>query len=180
MTDWNELCFVLKKSLASNISEQLFELKVIQAMEKLGWSQYKGELSIRESIQIGSVNRIHPDITIKSDNGQNQFVVEIKRPSEDLSAERFRNQLHSYMRMTRVHLGLLIGNKIQVFADGSFLNSQEPILIEEISFIEDNIKGNKFIELFSKDNFSLRRSPSRGSMTMLPYRPCCSCSTVWE
>jgi len=157
MTDWNELCFVLNKSLASNISEQLFELKVIQAMEKLGWSQYKGELSIRESIQIGSVNRIHPDITIKSSDGQNQFVVEIKRPSEDLTAERFRNQLHSYMRMTRVNLGLLIGNKIQVFVDGSFLNSQEPILIEEISFIEDNIKGNKFIELFSKDNFSLEK-----------------------
>ena len=114
MADWNEICFVLSKSLPANISEQLFEQKVIQALEKMGWSQYKGELAVRESIQIGSVNRINPDITIRSENGENEIVVEIKKPSEDLGAERFRNQLFSYMRMTRVNLGILIGSKIQI------------------------------------------------------------------
>ena len=41
MDKWNELCFILSESINSNISEQLYEPKVIQAFEKLGWSQYK-------------------------------------------------------------------------------------------------------------------------------------------
>ena len=38
MEKWNELCYILSENLPTNTSEQLFELKVVQAFEKLGWS----------------------------------------------------------------------------------------------------------------------------------------------
>lgn len=58
MEKWNELCFILSESIPSNALEQLFELKVIQAFEKLGWSHFKNEISVRESIQLGASGRI--------------------------------------------------------------------------------------------------------------------------
>jgi hypothetical protein len=58
MEKWNELCFMLSESIPSNTTEQIFELKVIQAFEKLGWIQFKNEIVVRESIHLGASNRI--------------------------------------------------------------------------------------------------------------------------
>jgi len=66
MEKWNELCYILSENLPSNTSEQLFELKVVQAFEKLGWSQFNNEIVVRKSIQLGASNRIVPDLILKS------------------------------------------------------------------------------------------------------------------
>ena len=153
MERWNELCFILSESIPSNASEQLFELKVIQAFEKLGWSHFKKEISVRENIQLGASNRIMPDIIIKSDN-TNLFVIEVKSPSTDLKNPSFQNQLSSYMRMLRLNFGILIGNEIKIFVDGSLIGSNQSELLERISFKKDNPKGLKFINLFQKETFS--------------------------
>lgn len=153
MEKWNELCFILSESIPSNASEQVFELKVIQAFEKLGWSHFKKEISVRENIQLGASNRIMPDIIIKSDD-TNLFVIEVKNPSADLKNPSYQNQLSSYMRMLRLNFGILIGNEIKIFVDGSLVGSNQSELLEKISFKKDNPKGLNFINLFQKETFS--------------------------
>jgi len=151
---WNEICFILTKSVPNNSSEQLFESKVIQAFEKLGWSHFKNEISVREKIQIGSSGRISPDLIIRSEE-KNLIVVEVKRPSENLSNPSYQNQLASYMRMLRLNFGILIGNEIKIFVDGSLIDSNKPELLETIEFTDNNQKGVNFISLFKKDTFSV-------------------------
>ncbi len=103
MEKWNELCFILSGSTKTNISEQLYELKVIQVFEKLGWSQYKKEIAVRESFQLGAAGRIAPDLIIKS-NGNPLFVVEIKKPTANMEYSGYKDQLYSYMRMLKLNL----------------------------------------------------------------------------
>lgn len=154
MEKWNELCYILSENLPTNTSEQLFELKVIQAFEKLGWSEFNNEIAVRESIQLGASNRISPDLILKSKEKGNLFIVEVKKPFLQIDDSKFERQLSSYMGVTRVELGILIGNKIQLFLDGKFFNKNDIILIDEIEFKRDNEKGLKFVQLFSKDKFS--------------------------
>lgn len=154
MEKWNEICYILSENLPTNMSEQLFELKVVQAFEKLGWSEFNNEIVVRESIQLGASNRISPDLVLKSKDKGNLFIVEVKKPSLEVNNSSFKGQLSSYMGITRVELGMLIGNKIQLFLDGKFFNQNGIILIDEIEFKRDNEKGLKFVELFSKDNYN--------------------------
>ena len=154
MEKWNELCFTLSENLPTNMSEQLFELKVVQAFEKLGWSEFNNEIVVRESIQLGASNRISPDLVLKSKEKGNLFIVEVKKPSLEIDNSTFKGQLSSYMGIMRVDLGILIGNKIQLFLDGKFFNKNDIVLIDEIEFKRDDEKGLKFVELFSKDNYN--------------------------
>jgi len=153
MEKWNELCFILSKSISPNLSETVFEQKVIQAFEKLGWSYFKGEISVQENIQIGSSGRITPDIIIKS-NETNLFVIDVKKPSEDLKNPSHQKQLLSYMRMLRLNFGMLIGNEIRIFVDGSLVGSNQSELLEIISFKIDSPNGLNFINLFQKETFN--------------------------
>jgi len=156
MDKWNELCFILSESINSNISEQLYELKVIQAFEKLGWSQYKKEISVRESIQLGAAGRIAPDLIIKSQN-KNLFVVEIKKPSANIDYSGFKDQLYSYMRMLKLNFGILIGSKIQIYSDYSDTHLNDLSLIEEYEIEYNNEKGIGFIKLFEKEGFEIKK-----------------------
>lgn len=154
MEKWNEICYMLSENLPSNLSEQLFELKVIQAFEKLGWSEFNNEIIVRESIQLGSSNRISPDLVVKSKELGNLFIVEVKKPSIEIDNSSFKGQLSSYMGIMRVELGILIGNKIQIYLENKFSNENNIILIDEIEFNRDNEKGLNFVKLFCKNNFN--------------------------
>jgi hypothetical protein len=155
MEKWNELCFILKESLPLNATEQLFELKVIQAFEKLGWSEFRNEIVVRESIQLGASNRVSPDLVFKSSGQESLFIVEVKKPSIDINNLNFKNQLSSYIGLLRLELGVLIGNKIQMFLDGKQFNKSGLFLFEEIEFERNSQQGNRFVELFQQDNFNL-------------------------
>lgn len=156
MDKWNELCFLLSESISSNTSEQIFELKVIQAFEKLGWSQFKNEIVVRESIHLGAANRISPDLVLKSAEKGNLFVVEVKKPSLEISNSSFEHQLSSYMGILRIEIGLLVGEKIQLYLDGKLFNKVGLIRIEEIEFKRNSEKGLKFVNLFNKENFNIQ------------------------
>ena len=157
MERWNEICFLLSESLPLNVSEQLFEIKVVQAFEKIGWSEYRGDISIRDNIQLGASNRISPDLTFKNSEKKSIFIVEVKKPSLDLNSQNFKSQLSSYLGITRLDVGLLIGNKIQIFLEGKFFNLSGIVLIEEIELTPNNEKGIKFIELFSNGTYSQKK-----------------------
>jgi len=150
---WNEICFLLSENIRSDISESDFEKNVIQALRVLSWKEFLGDIQIRPSFQIGASNRITPDFVINSSEKRNLFVIEIKQPGLPLNTN-FQQQLFSYMRQVRLEYGILIGQVIQVFYDGDLANHDDPVLLETIEFENDNPKGVKFVELFSKESFS--------------------------
>jgi hypothetical protein len=149
---WNEICFLLSTNIKNDISESDFEQNVLQALRILDWKEFKGDIQIRPSFQIGAANRIMPDFVINSEEKKNLFVIEIKQPSIPINTS-FQQQLFSYMRQLRLQYGILIGEVIQVFYDGDLTDHDDPVLIETIEFESNSKKGEKFVELFSKQKF---------------------------
>lgn len=150
---WNEINFLLSENIKTDISENDFENNIIQALRVLDWKEYLGDFDIRPSFHIGASNRIIPDFVIKSDSSK-LFVVEIKQPNIPLTSS-FQKQLFSYMRILKLEYGILIGQSIQIFYDGDLIKQEDPILLENIKFERNSEKGEKFIELFSKNEFSI-------------------------
>lgn len=150
---WNEICFLLSDNIQTDISENSFEQNVVQALRVLDWKEYTGDIEIRPSFQIGAANRITPDFLIKSDQKKNLFVIEIKQPNIPLNT-RFQQQLFSYMRQLKLEYGILIGQGIQIFYDGTLARQEDPILLETIKITKNNDKGLSFVELFSKGSFN--------------------------
>ena len=151
---WNEICFLLSENICNDISENDFEQNVIQALRVLDWKEFLGDIQIRPSFQVGASNRIIPDFVINSSEKRNLFVIEIKQPNIPLNTN-FQQQLFSYMRQLKLQYGVLIGQVIQVFYDGDLTDQDDPVLLETIEFKKNNPKGLKFVELFSKENFSI-------------------------
>jgi hypothetical protein len=151
---WQEICFLLQGNISHSISEEMYEQKIIQSLEKLGWSQFRKEIILKQSIQIGSVGRIIPDIIVKSLNNNESFVIEVKKPSVDIENNSHQKQLFSYMRQLKLENGLLIGNKMQIYYDGKSNTTEEPILLRSIDLSESSKDGLLFIDLFHKNNFS--------------------------
>ena len=150
---WNEICFLLSENIRKDISENEFEQKVIQALLILGWKEYLGDFDVRPSFKIGAANSITPDFIIKSENKEKLFVIEIKQPQLSINSG-YQKQLFSYMRQLKLDYGLLIGQNIQIFYDGILSKQDDPILLENIIFERNSKKGEKFVELFCKSNFS--------------------------
>ena len=154
---WQEICFMLQYRTSLNneeLYEQIYEQKIIQVLEKLGWSLFRKEIMLQKPFQWGSVGTLRPDIIVKSlDNGES-FVIEVKKPSVDIQNESHKNQLFSYMRQLKSAHGLLIGNKIQLYYDGRLNKLEEPTLLLDIDLSESNSDGLLFIKLFCKDSFS--------------------------
>lgn len=82
------------------------------------------------------------------------FVIEVKKLSVDLKNPDHQFQLSSYMRMLRLNFGILIGNEIKIFIDGSLVGTNQFELLETIAFKKDIPQGLKFINLFQKETFS--------------------------
>jgi hypothetical protein len=150
---WKEICFLLSENIRTEISEGDFEQNIIQALRVLDWKEYSGDFKIRPSFPIGASNRIIPDIVINSIEKRNLFVIEIKQPNIPLNT-KFQQQLFSYMRQLKLQYGVLIGQVIQIFYDGDLTEYDDPVLLETIDFEKNSQKGLKFVELFSKENFS--------------------------
>ena len=153
---WEEICFTLSEKVKEEISEIEFEQNVIQALRVLNWKEFTGDIQIRPSFQFGASNRMMPDFVINSADKKNLFVIEIKQPNIPLSTS-FQQQLFSYMRQLRLQYGILIGQAIQVFYDGDLTQLDDPVLLETFQIDKENIKGQKFVDLFAKDSFSFEK-----------------------
>lgn len=146
---WNKIVELVKsKSSASeNEVQQLWE-KIFTDSNFFGYSLFLGEVDSKRNIHIGSVPRVIPDIIIRNNElGKDLFVIELKQHCLRFS-DNYKNQLFSYMRLLRLNIGVLVCDKIYIFTtDGN----ESPF---EIPFENDNEYGIKFVELFSKCNYS--------------------------
>ena len=150
---WQEICFILQ-DISQSSNEELYEQKIIQSLEKLGWSGFHKEIILKQSSQLGSVGTIIPDIIVKSLDTNESFVIEVKKPSADIENLSHKRQLFSYMRQLKLEHGLLFGSKIQIYYDGKSNLTEDPILLRSIEISELNKDGLLFIDLFQKKSFS--------------------------
>lgn len=150
---WQEICFILH-DISMSSGEELYEQKIIQSLEKLGWSRFRKEIILKQSHQLGSAGTIIPDIIVKSFDTNESFVIEVKKPSADIENTSHQKQLFSYMRQLKLQHGLLIGSKIQIYYDGDLNKTETPILLKSVDITESNEEGLLFAQLFQKKSFS--------------------------
>ncbi|MCL2170536.1 MAG: type I restriction enzyme HsdR N-terminal domain-containing protein [Defluviitaleaceae bacterium] len=114
------------------------------------YRRLEGEIDRQRKIPIGSTLKPTADIIIKS-GARDLFVVELKRHSLSFDVE-MESQLLSYLKLLRNNIGVLICNKIYIYAyDISKSDSKQEKI--EIDFVQNNPDGVRFIELFSKVGF---------------------------
>lgn len=147
---WNQFVYVLCEAKKRGVEEDAYHAQIENQLQFLGWMLYKGEICHKSNIPIGNNKYIQPDILIKKD-GEDQFVIEVKRPVHS-QTERERVQLESYMRQLKIEVGIYIGEHIEVFYD--MPKRKDAVSVLKIPLELDNKLGAKFVDRFSKDNFS--------------------------
>ncbi|MBQ9773601.1 MAG: DUF4268 domain-containing protein [Clostridia bacterium] len=114
------------------------------------YSNADGDVVSHQILQFGSKKCVIPDIVLRKNN-DDLFVVELKKYSLPVSKDH-EAQLFSYLKLLHVFIGVLVCEKIYIYAYDFNTVEQENRL--EISFEEDNADGIAFVELFCKESFS--------------------------
>lgn len=150
---WNEIYFSLKDCISRRVLEKEYENVVMYCIALLGWKKSRGEIVSQYPVQTGHETK-YADVVVLKD-GIEQFVIELKRPNHVLS-EDDEKQLFSYMRLLRhqVFFGLYVGEKIYLYYDDVDLHGF-PEQVFSVDICENNPDGLKFVELFSKESFSV-------------------------
>ena len=147
---WNYFVYDLCEAQKRDVEEEGFHALIETQLQHLGWAKYKEEICHKPCIHLGNNNSIVPDIIVKRD-GEDEFVVEVKRPSHK-QIKKDVEQLLSYMRILKLSVGIYIGEHIEVFYD--MPSSKEAVSVMKVPLEIDNKLGAKFVERFDKENFS--------------------------
>lgn len=146
---WNKICdyFIQFKAEPEEKIQMVWERLF---SEIFGYSSLDGEIDSHRKIQLGSSERLIPDIIIKNKN-TDLFMVELKR--EDLKIDDSRKkQLYSYLKQERNDLGILICDQICII-NYDYNKSDDEQEFCVLDFVKDNPQGVKFVEIFEKENF---------------------------
>lgn len=149
--DWNYIVDDYNKNF--NESETIVQDKwEIFVSEILGYRKINGEILSKQSMAIGSYERVIPDIIIRTNN-QKVFDIELKQYnlSFDLSMQK---QLISYLKLLNLSLGLIVCQKIYLFY---YDYNNDTIRKTVIEFIKNNKDGIHLLELLHKSNFDKER-----------------------
>lgn len=149
---WQEFIYDLCEDKKNKVEEKVYHSTIENLFRLLGWVKHKGDICHKERFHNGNNNSLEPDIMIKKD-GENQFIVEVKRPVYS-QTEKERQQLLSYMRRVKLLVGIYIGEHIEIFYDNDIKGDDKLTSILKIDLNPDDENGAKFVELFSKENFS--------------------------
>ncbi|MBR5687411.1 MAG: DUF4357 domain-containing protein [Prevotella sp.] len=147
---WNQFIYVLSEAKKKGVDEEAYHTQIENQLQLLGWFLYNGEICHKPNIPIGNSKYIQPDILIKKGD-EDMFVIEVKRPVHS-QTERERLQLESYMRQLKLEVGIYIGEHIEIFYD--IPKNKNAISVLKVPLELNNKNGAKFIEKFSKENFT--------------------------
>ena len=150
---WHEFCFHLSDNITPIATEKEFENQVVRAIEILGWREFKGEIARQPTVQIGRQSAIRPDLVIYNQERKALIVIEVKRPAQNIPGDDSIGQLKSYMRQMKSDFGLLIGNDLRIYYDGSLNPQSDPLHLETIPFDKNSSAGKLFVEIFNRDSF---------------------------
>jgi len=148
---WQEICFLLSENLPSNISEKDYDTQIIRAIEKLGWSQFKGEVDQQVTLPAGRRN-VRADFVIYGDKRKPLIVVEAKRPADELK-DNAKEQLKSCMRLLKAEFGVLIGSHIRLYYDGKDNPQNDVFQFIKTDFSKSSKTGIRFVEFLEKNSF---------------------------
>lgn len=149
MNKWNELCYIAHTHQRKNSKEEIFQVEIENFFEKLGWARSKGEIVAQYPVQMGSTTK-KADIAIVSAE-KLQLIVELKQPN--VSVEKHKEQLISYMRVLKLRFGVLIGDKFQLYYDDFEQEGTEAQKVFEADFLENNTQASELLLLLTKEQF---------------------------
>lgn len=147
---WNQFIYPLLEDKKNGVEEAKYHKTIEYQLQLLGWTLYKKEIWHKLNIPIGNNGCIQPDILITKD-GENQFVIEVKHP-QHIQIAKDRDQLVSYMRQLKLEIGIYIGEHIEIFYDKP--KSENAVSVLTIPLELDKKRGERFVELFSRERFS--------------------------
>ena len=153
INNWNKIVSLYKNNYLQdefklqNLWEKIFE-------QYLHYYSLDNEIDTHRTIHLGSIDRVIPDIILKKDD-KDFIIVELKKGNV-VSNENYKCQLFSYLKQIKVSLGILITNKIQIFLYDYTKEDIDQKSVE-IEFTENNVLGEKFIDLFDKNNLNLEQ-----------------------
>lgn len=151
---WNKLCDYFER-YKYDAEEKIQKVWETLFSEIFGYSFLDNEIESHRKIQLGSTERLIPDIIIKN-NETDLFMVELKR--EDLSVDESRKkQLYSYLKQEHNDLGILVCNQICLIKYDYSISDDEQLCCI-IDFKKNNPLGVKFIEIFEKRNFNKEKA----------------------
>lgn len=147
---WKSFVYPLIEDRKQDVEEESYHLHIENQLIPLGWAPWRDEIKHKPNLRIGNRKSIQPDILVAND-GEEQFVIEVKRPNHVQQAENIE-QLESYMRQLKLKVGIYIGERMEIFYDQP--DSRHVVSVLQIPLLLDEKRGSRFVELFSKDNFS--------------------------
>ena len=147
---WNKVCEYFE-NYRNEPEEKVQFLWERLFSEIFGYSLLDKEIDSHRKIQLGSTERLIPDIIIKNSESD-LFMVELKRENLEIDETR-KKQLYSYLKQEQNDLGILICNQICII-DYDYNTSDDNQVCCIIDFTKDNPNGIKFIEIFEKTSFS--------------------------
>ena len=147
---WKRFVYPLIEDKKQDVEEETYHRHIENQLMLLGWEPWKGEIIHKQSLRIGNRNRMEPDILVARDD-EYQFVIEVKRPGNTQAREEI-TQLESYMRQLRLDVGIYIGEHIEMFYDKP--NTNHVVSVFKWAVDLEEKRGVRFVELFSKENFS--------------------------
>ena len=147
---WKSFVYPLIEDRKQDVEEESYHLHIENQLIPLGWAPWRNEIKHKPNLRIGNRKSIQPDILVAID-GEEQFVIEVKRPNHVQQAENIE-QLESYMRQLKLKVGIYIGERMEIFYDQP--DSRHVVSVLQIPLLLDEKRGSRFVELFSKENFS--------------------------
>lgn len=149
---WNKICKLHNDNYAKPeyVIQRLWEDIFKQYLQ---YNSLENEITTKLMVHLGSSDRLIPDIILRKHN-KDLVVVELKRGDFE-SNGRFRQQLFSYLKQLKVSVGILITNKIEVFAYDYAKDDMEQKSVA-IEFTLDNPMGEEFVTLFNKSALELQ------------------------
>ncbi|WP_303921170.1 type I restriction enzyme HsdR N-terminal domain-containing protein [Treponema berlinense] len=144
---WNEIVTFATacKNVPESVIQEIWEKTIFPVI-------LCHEVKAQVAIKMGSAYK-KMDIVIQKE-GKDAIVVELKKHS--LTSDEGQTQIFSYLNQLRtVKIGILVCDSLYIYDyDVSKSDEENDRNKLKISFKNDNPDGEKFVELFSKDNFS--------------------------
>lgn len=147
---WNTIV----KYFNSNINEKESAIQKLWEgilSELFGYSRLMGLLVSQKHLVIGSNGSLIPDILLKKDNNI-VCAIELKQETITLN-KKIEKQLFSYLKQAKLSVGIIIADKIYLYAYEYQKDDNEQLSIE-IPFEEDNKDGVKFVEVIHRESFA--------------------------
>lgn len=149
MNIWNTICSELLEEKSRQATEKEYQNKVFTHFYYLlGWYCERVKQQYQER---SGRTYVYPDMVFFSNN-EKLFVIEMKKPTHTQHNEDIE-QLSSYMRLLQVQFGIYIGEHIELYYKP--YNCDKLTSVLKIELTPNSKKGEKFVELFKQENFSI-------------------------